>query len=151
MNQHEVNIHATAVAIGCCGLLVQGESGSGKSTLAARMIADWPFGKVRLVADDRVLLQRHGQAIVARSHAAISGSLEIRGEGIVRPPTLEAVVIRAILTLSPVHPNRLPEVAEKQASLLGLALPLVILPVGDAAYQRMITFWPYLRAQLDVE
>ena len=151
MNQNKENVHASAVAVGCCGLLLLGESGSGKSTLAARMIADWPFGKVRLVADDRVLLQRHGEAIVARPHAAISGSLEIRGEGIVRPPTLEAVVIRAILKLSPVYPNRLPEVSERQSSLLGLTLPLVIVPTGDAAYQRMITFWPYLRGQLDVK
>ena len=139
------NLHGVAVAAGGIGLLILGDSGAGKSALAARMIADWPFGKVRLVADDRVLIHRHGDRLVARPHPAIAGRLEIRGLGIVGPPVLEAVVLRGLLRLSDAQAERLPEDFFPGDELLGLALPCAMLPQRQETFQRLITIWPYFR------
>jgi HPr kinase/phosphorylase len=138
-------VHGVAVAARDIGLLIMGDSGSGKSALAARMTADWPFGDVRLVADDRVRLDRKGQHLIARSHAAIAGMLEIRGHGIVRPRQMDAIVVRGLIRLSAEKLPRLPEPLESQEAVLGLNLPLAMLPQGEAAFQRLITIWPYFR------
>ena len=144
--QHE-NRHGVAVAIGDLGLLILAESGAGKSSLAARMIAEWPEGGVRLVADDRVLVQRVHDRLLARPHPLIAGSMEVRGKGIVRPPGLDAVVLRGALRMSGEQPERLPS-APAQETILGLPLPCAILPPGDAAFGRLVTIWPYFRGQL---
>jgi HPr kinase/phosphorylase len=142
------NRHGVAVAVGDIGLLILGESGAGKSFLAARLISHWPHGVVRLVADDRVLLERCNGCILARSHSAIAGSLEVRGHGIVRPVALESVVIRGVLKLSETPAGRLPETPELVETLLGLCLPCATLPQGEAAFSRLITIWPYFRGQI---
>jgi serine kinase of HPr protein (carbohydrate metabolism regulator) len=141
------NRHGVAVAIGDLGLIILGESGAGKSSLAARMIAEWPEGAVRLVADDRVLVQRVHDRLLARPHPLIAGSMEVRGKGIVQPPCLDAVVLRGVLRLGGAQPERLPE-TEEQETILGLPLPCAILPPGDAAFGRLVTIWPYFSANL---
>jgi HPr kinase/phosphorylase len=151
MTAERENRHAVAVAVGDIGLLILGESGAGKSSLAARMISHWPHSIVRLVADDRVLLERRNGRILARSHAAIEGALEVRGHGIVRPGFIEAVVIRGILKLSKTPASRLPDASELEETLLGLSLPCATLPRGEAAFSRLITIWPYFRGQIDTD
>jgi HPr kinase/phosphorylase len=141
-------IHGVAVAARDIGLLILGESGSGKSALAARMIADWPFGDARLVADDRVMLKRHAGRIIARSHHEIAGMLEIRGHGITQPRWLDAVVVRGLIRLSAERPPRLPEALNCQEAILGIKLPLSVLPQGEEAFQRLITIWPYFRGHI---
>jgi HPr kinase/phosphorylase len=148
MTAERENRHGVAVAAGDIGLLILGESGAGKSTLAARLISDWPHGTVRLVADDRMLLERRNRRILARSHPAIAGALEVRGQGIVRPAFLEAVVIRGVLKLSKTPAQRLPEASELEETLLGVSLPCATLPQGEAAFCRLITIWPYFRGQI---
>jgi HPr kinase/phosphorylase len=148
MNAGIANIHGVAVAVGEIGLLILGDSGAGKSALAARMIATWPFGRVRLVADDRVMLSVSGNAVIARSHPAIAGDLELRGVGIVQPASLEAVVVRGVLRLSPNQEDRLPACDMQREAVLGQALPKAVLPVSQAAYARLITVWPYFSGQL---
>ncbi len=143
MSQSSVNLHGVALAAGEIGLLILGDSGSGKSMLASRMIADWPFGRVRLVADDRVLLRRGGDRIVARPHPAIAGRIEVRGLGIVEAPALDAVVLRLAVRLEPEPPSRLPEELPTE-ELLGIGLPCAWLPVGNAAYARLLTIWSYM-------
>jgi HPr kinase/phosphorylase len=145
------NHHGVAVAVGDIGVLILGESGAGKSSLAARLISDWPHGAVKLVADDRVRLERRNGRILARAHPAIEGALEVRGYGIVRQVFLEAVVIRMILRLSKTPAKRLPEASGLEEMLLGLRLPCATLPQGEAAFSRLITIWPYLRGQIDTD
>src|SRR5207302_5769467 len=82
-------LHATAVAIDGCAVLLRGVSGSGKSDLALRLID----AGARLVADDQSELHRQGETIVVRSPPAIAGLIEVRGVGLVRvDPWAEAPV-----------------------------------------------------------
>ena len=59
-------IHATCIAVGGRAVLLRGPSGSGKSDLALRCLtlAPTPLTPLaaQLVADDRVVLRREGQA-----------------------------------------------------------------------------------------
>jgi HPr kinase/phosphorylase len=148
MRVDEINLHGVAVALGDVGLLIVGQSGSGKSALAAGLLSERRFGVVRLVSDDRVLLKRHGDRIIARPHPAITGALELRGFGIVRLETLDAVVLRGIIRLSDQRPDRLPETKDRCELLLGLPLPRTVLPSGTAAIVQMITIWPYFRDEI---
>ena len=52
-----VTVHATCIAIDGHGILLRGPAGSGKSDLALRAIDRG----ARLVADDQVVLTRHGE------------------------------------------------------------------------------------------
>jgi HPr kinase/phosphorylase len=75
-------LHATAISVAGRGLLILGASGSGKSGLALRMMA---LG-AELVADDRVLLRRAGDALLARPPEALAGLIEARGVGLLSVP-----------------------------------------------------------------
>jgi HPr kinase/phosphorylase len=141
-------VHGVAVAVGEVGLLILGDSGAGKSSLAATMLAQWPFGKAHLVADDRVLLKRVGERIIARPHPLIEGRLEVRGFGIVSAPHLEAVVIAGVVRLADTHPQRLPMPEDSVAQVLGVTLPAVTLKDDSASFMRLITIWPYFSGQL---
>jgi HPr kinase/phosphorylase len=145
--EHE-NRHGVAIAVGDIGLLILGESGAGKSSLAASLLSERRFGVVRLVADDRVLLTRHGNRIVAKPHPGVAGALEVRGYGIVRPSTLDAVVLRGMIHLTDARLDRLPEEIDRQETLLGLGLPCLVLPTGASAITRLITIWPYFRGEM---
>ncbi len=142
------NCHGGAVALGDIGILIMGESGAGKSSLAAGLLGEPRFGAVRLVADDRVLLRRHGDRIVARPHPSIAGALELRGYGVVHPPGLDAVVLRGIIRLSDEHLARLPDTEDRVEMLLGLHFPSLRLPKGAAALGRLLTIWPHFRGEL---
>ena len=101
----EVNIHASCVALGACGVLLLGRSGAGKSDLALRLIDDG----ARLVADDRtILFTRRGQ-LYAKGPDSIRGLMEIRGLGIAELPCRKDVKIALVVKLGraavrlPVH------------------------------------------------
>jgi HPr kinase/phosphorylase len=86
-------VHGAAVAVAGRGVLILGGSGSGKSALALAMIGRG----AALVADDRVVLERRGGALVARAPATIAGLIEARGVGILRLPALaEAPLVAAV-------------------------------------------------------
>ncbi len=117
--------HATAVALhGRCVLLL-GPSGAGKSELALRLVdRGW-----RLVADDRVVLARHGDALWAAAPATLAGLLEVRGVGIVAEPTAPAPVALAIDLAAP--PERLPD--PQARDFAGVAIPVIALAAGEVA------------------
>jgi serine kinase of HPr protein (carbohydrate metabolism regulator) len=77
------NIHATAVLLGDCGVLIQGDSGSGKSTLALALVAEFVCAGrfARLVADDQVMVEAARGRLVARAPGSIAGLAEIHGLG----------------------------------------------------------------------
>jgi HPr kinase/phosphorylase len=86
-------VHGSAVALGGRGLLILGKSGAGKSALALALIGRG----AALVADDRVVLERRGRALVARAPEALAGLIEARGVGLLRVvPAPEVPILLAV-------------------------------------------------------
>ncbi|MFO6465490.1 HPr kinase/phosphorylase [Jannaschia sp. KMU-145] len=99
-----LSVHGSAVRIGARGLLILGPAGSGKSGLAAGLIA---LGAM-LIADDLTLILPGGGAPILRAPARAPVRLELRGLGLVSPPTAPEAPLAAALLLGPSR-ARLPE------------------------------------------
>ena len=112
-------LHASAVAVAGRAVLILGASGSGKSGLALRLLA---LG-ADLVADDRVLVERRGEGLVARAPAVLAGLIEARGVGILRRPHLGEAVLTCAVTLDFAPAARMPQ--QEVISYLGLPLQLI--------------------------
>ena len=131
------HLHATALVVAGCGVLIEGPAGSGKSSLAAALLRQaglrgW-FG--RLVGDDRVGLTVAAGRLVARPHPALAGLLERRGTGLVSLDHEPACVVHLVVRLLPATdgaPARLPEAAPRWR-LQEVDLPLLLLPGSLAA------------------
>lgn len=120
------NIHATAVLIGECGILVSGPSGSGKTTLALALI---DHGRqrglfARLVGDDQLFVEAHAGRLVCRAPATIQGLAEVSGLGPRKLPFEPACVVDLHLRLLPAG-----EIARFQEDasdvILGCAVPRI--------------------------
>lgn len=99
-----MTVHATAVALAGRVVLLLGPSGAGKSDLALRLLdRGW-----RLIADDRVVLERHGDALWASAPASIAGLIEVRDVGIVAEPALAGAMVALAIDLA-ARPERMPE------------------------------------------
>jgi len=121
-------IHATAVAIDGCALLLRGAPGSGKSDLALRLID----AGARLVADDQSELCRRGDALIVRAPATIAGLIEVRGIGIMRLDALAEAPVALIADLVAAgNVERLP--SRRTEAILGLALPLIAVAPFEAS------------------
>lgn len=113
-------VHGTAVEIEGAGILLRGPSGSGKSDLALRLID----GGATLVADDRVVLMRRGDRVLAAAPDTIAGKLEVRGLGIVKLPSAGPAPLHLVVEMAPRQAiERLPKAAE--TVLLGVAIPVM--------------------------
>lgn len=122
------NIHGTAILVGNTGLLFLGPSGIGKSALAFNcMAAARPLNlQAALIADDRVLVSRSANGILAECPPSIAGLMEIRGTGIVRMPHVPSAPIHcAVLPADPAKAVRLPDDDERVGIAEGMELPVV--------------------------
>ena len=121
-------IHGTVVALDGRAVLLLGPSGSGKSDLALRLIGSgW-----MLVADDRVVLSRRSEVLVAAPPPSLAGLIEARGLGLCRMPFLdEAEVALAVRLVAQDAVERLPEAAFE--TLLGVSIPLINLVSWEAS------------------
>ncbi|MDO5705850.1 MAG: HPr kinase/phosphatase C-terminal domain-containing protein, partial [Paracoccus sp. (in: a-proteobacteria)] len=88
-------IHASSVAIDGRGLLILGPSGAGKSALALALMA---MGAV-LVSDDRTVLRRDGDMVLADAPDSLRGLIEARGIGILRADSAGAVPVVLVVDL----------------------------------------------------
>ncbi|MBB4286331.1 HPr kinase/phosphatase C-terminal domain-containing protein [Roseospira goensis] len=79
---HPFTVHGTCVALPEGGVLLRGGAGSGKSDLALRLMES---GDARLVADDRVILERDDESglLYASTPAPLRGLMEVRGIGVI--------------------------------------------------------------------
>jgi HPr kinase/phosphorylase len=116
----EACLHASCVALAGAGVVLLGPSGSGKSDLALRLIE----AGGRLVADDRLIVERCGGQLIGRPPAALAGLIEARGLGIMRVEHCASAPLRLIVELGEASLSpRLPE--RRTSELLGIALPCV--------------------------
>ena len=72
MNSEAKTVHASCVACDGAGVLILGASGAGKSGLALNLMA---LGAA-LVADDRVVLSREGDVVLAACPLPLRGLIE---------------------------------------------------------------------------
>lgn len=114
-----INLHASAVALDGRGALLLGASGAGKSGLALRLMA---LG-ARLVADDRVLLRRGPEGLLASAPAALSGLIEARGVGLLRAEPLAQALLAIAVDLDAAPAARMPH--PREITLLDAQLELI--------------------------
>jgi HPr kinase/phosphorylase len=97
-------LHATAVAIDGCGLLLLGPSGSGKSDLALRLIDRG----AKLVSDDAVPVDTKDGLPILTVADNIEGKLEVRGVGICTVAHTPTAPLRLVAQLAQ-HVERFPQ------------------------------------------
>lgn len=112
-------MHATTVAIGDFGILIEGPSGSGKSSLALQLMA---LG-AGLVADDRTELWSENKTIWARAPATLPNAIEARGIGLLPLDLIEKAPIQLVVDLAQAETERLPK--PKSRSFFGQKVALV--------------------------
>ena len=113
------NLHASTVALDGRAVVIVGPSGSGKSDLALRLL-DRGFV---LVSDDRTIVRKAGEKVVATAPNTIRGKLEIRGVGIVDIPSINDVPVALVVELTS-DITRLPDNARERI-ILGAGIPLI--------------------------
>jgi len=120
-------VHASTVAMDGRAVLITGPSGAGKSDLALRLL-DRGF---TLVSDDRTLLKREGDRLIASAPPNIAGKLEIRGIGIVDMDIVDDVPV-ALMVILTTEIERLPE-DDRGRQILGVSLPIVSIDAKTAS------------------
>lgn len=113
------NLHASTVALDGRAVIISGPSGSGKSDLTLRLL-DRGFV---LVSDDRTIVRKNGNNVIASAPERISGQLEIRGVGIVDMPFVADVAVALVVELTS-DIQRLPDDSRNRI-ILGIGIPLI--------------------------
>ena len=112
-----VILHATTVSLCDKGVLIVGASGSGKSSLALQLMA---LGAA-LVADDRTVVSREDNHLIASAPPALEGLIEARGVGILPVQYAGPPHLALAIDLNPAAPDRLPH--PHKMELLKVSLP----------------------------
>ena len=120
-------LHATTVAKDGRAALITGPSGSGKSDLALRLVD----GGFALVSDDRTIVRRDGDWLIASAPQQIAGKLEVRGIGIVEVDCVGDVPVALLVELTS-DIERIPD-DSRDRRILGVSIPLVSIDATRAS------------------
>jgi serine kinase of HPr protein (carbohydrate metabolism regulator) len=126
-------IHASAVLVGACAVLIRGAAGTGKSRLVLALLQAAQQKHIqfaRLVGDDRIILEVHHGRLLARAPTALAGLIEVHGLGIRRVDYEPVAVVGLVVDLCAADANRLPTPAEREAKIAGLRLPRLGIAAG---------------------
>ena len=113
-------------------MLIRGPSGAGKTGLALALVEDARTRGTfaRLVADDRTLVARRGDRLVARPHPSLAGRVERRGLGILPIEHEPACVLALVVDLVAGGPERMPGPDALRCEVAGASLPRVSVAAG---------------------
>lgn len=121
-----LTLHATSIAVEGRAALIRGPSGSGKSGLALQLIG---LG-AGLVSDDRTVVWRDGDLLIADAPSSIRNRIEARGVGILNAPAAGPAQVVMVIDMGADPPARLPEAESEDI----LGLPVARLRKTDAAH-----------------
>ena len=99
--------------------MIRGASGSGKSALGLMLMG---MG-CSLIADDRVVITRQDNRLLATAPDTIRGLIEARGIGILNAAPSAKADVALIVDLDETESERLPQ--RRVVTLLGLDVPLI--------------------------
>jgi serine kinase of HPr protein (carbohydrate metabolism regulator) len=132
----DASVHASAVLVGQCAVLIRGPSGAGKSRLAFDLILAGRAGQIApavLVGDDRVhLWASDGQLMVAPA-PRLAGLIEIRGLGIRRCTFAAEATLGLVVDLAAADAERLPPPEKLRTRIHGVEVPRIPVESGFAA------------------
>ena len=135
-NAKAASVHASAVLVENCAVLIRGPSGSGKSRLAFDLILAGRAGQIPqaiLVGDDRVHLDASDGQLVVRPARELAGLIEMRGIGIRRCDFAAEAMVGLVVDLSAPDAERLPPAEALQTRIHGIKIPRIPVGVGYAA------------------
>jgi HPr kinase/phosphorylase len=117
--QGPLTLHASCVALDGRGLLILGPSGSGKSALALDLMSRGAM----LVADDRTILTRRADAVIATCPPTIRGVIEARHTGLLNAASADAAELAVVVDMGVTETERLPQ--HRVIVLLDRPIPLL--------------------------
>ena len=139
------NIHATTVAMAGNGIVIRGKPGSGKSELALRLIDAAGFGagdtpmRAILVSDDQTMLRVDKGRLIASPPPALTGLIELRGQGVLALPYLHEAVVALVVDLRAASDiERMPEERLLVTEIAGVAVPRIALDQAQPAAPAII-------------
>jgi serine kinase of HPr protein (carbohydrate metabolism regulator) len=148
------NLHGSAVQLAGHGVIIFGPSGCGKSSLALELLRQVlrDGNQAWLVADDRVVIERREDHLLASPPAPLAGLIEVWGSGI--HPIKHLPFARLHLMVELVGLSDARRTAPESPSMVahGLALPGLVLARNqtDAAVRAILShlglFFPVLRS-----
>jgi HPr kinase/phosphorylase len=127
------SVHASAVLVGDCAVLIRGPSGAGKSRLAFELILAGRSGQIPtaiLVGDDRVHLAVQGDQLMVRPAPPLAGLIEVRGLGIRRCAYAEEAVVGLVVDLAASDAERLPPPEALRTLIHGVFIPRIPVESG---------------------
>jgi HPr kinase/phosphorylase len=134
MAAEESTVHASAVLVGAKAVLIRGPAGSGKSQLVWSLLNSAAQGGLpfaRLVADDRVHVEKRSGCLLARPPQALAGMIEIHGLGIRRVEFEALAAVGLVVDMAADDASRHPETAVTVVA--GVTLPRLAVAKGMAA------------------
>ena len=143
MTHENASVHASAVLVGKCAILIRGPSGAGKSRLAFDLILAGRTGQIplaTLVGDDRVHLSVQDSRLMVRPAPQLAGLIEIRGLGIRRCPFVREAALGVVVDLEAPDAERLPPPEKLKTRVHGVELARIPVESGFSALPLVAAF-----------